>query len=77
MSLTRLCLPSSQGEHLGTGTRTNIYAGLFNMKSLGDQEDDGASQEVKVVLKVLGPAHRDISLVRAPTALRSPRWPCL
>ncbi|KAJ8392564.1 hypothetical protein AAFF_G00074420 [Aldrovandia affinis] len=51
-----------QGEHLGTGTRTNIYAGLFNMKSEGDQDDYGASQEVKVVLKVLGSDHRDISL---------------
>ncbi|CDR00042.1 unnamed protein product, partial [Oncorhynchus mykiss] len=52
-----------QGEHLGLGTRTNIYAGVLKVKS---EEDAGyyPSQELKVVLKVLGSGHRDISLVR-------------
>lgn len=54
-----------QEEHLGRGTRTNIYAGTLRVKSEED-EDAGYSsfQEVKVVLKVLGSGHRDISLVR-------------
>lgn len=51
---------------MGLGTRTNIYAGVLKMKS--EDDDDfggyGTSQEVKVVLKVLGSGHRDISLVR-------------
>uniref|UniRef100_A0A4W4EQ74 Tyrosine-protein kinase n=1 Tax=Electrophorus electricus TaxID=8005 RepID=A0A4W4EQ74_ELEEL len=59
-----------QGEHLGLGTRTNIYAGVLKMKS--EDEDDLASyctsQEVKVVLKVLSPGHRDISLAFFETA---------
>uniref|UniRef100_A0A4W6DA93 Tyrosine-protein kinase n=1 Tax=Lates calcarifer TaxID=8187 RepID=A0A4W6DA93_LATCA len=54
-----------QEEHLGLGTRTNIYSGTLRVKSEED-EDAGYSsfQEVKVVLKVLGSGHRDISLVR-------------
>lgn len=54
-----------QEEHLGLGTRTNIYSGTLRVKSEED-EDVGYSsfQEVKVVLKVLGSGHRDISLVR-------------
>ncbi|KAJ8277917.1 hypothetical protein GJAV_G00081640 [Gymnothorax javanicus] len=54
-----------QGEHLGRGTRTNIYAGVLNMNS---EDDADASQEVKVVLKVLGSGHRDISLAFFETA---------
>ncbi|XP_076871051.1 tyrosine-protein kinase JAK1 [Brachyhypopomus gauderio] len=59
-----------QGEHLGLGTRTNIYAGVLKMKS-EDEDDLGgycSSQEVKVVLKVLSPGHRDISLAFFETA---------
>ncbi|KAL1022781.1 hypothetical protein UPYG_G00032220 [Umbra pygmaea] len=58
-----------QGEHLGFGTRTNIYAGVLKVKS---EEDDEAGyyscQELKVVLKVLGSGHRDISLAFFETA---------
>ncbi|XP_038858755.1 tyrosine-protein kinase JAK1 [Salvelinus namaycush] len=56
-----------QGEHLGLGTRTNIYAGVLKVKS---EEDAGyyPSQELKVVLKVLGSGHRDISLAFFETA---------
>uniref|UniRef100_A0AAZ3NSG8 Tyrosine-protein kinase n=1 Tax=Oncorhynchus tshawytscha TaxID=74940 RepID=A0AAZ3NSG8_ONCTS len=58
-----------QGEHLGLGTRTNIYAGVLKVKSAED-EDAGysSSQDVKVVLKVLGSGHRDISLAFFETA---------
>lgn len=54
-----------QEEHLGRGTRTNIYSGTLRVKSEED-EDAGYSsfQEVKVVLKLLSYGHRDISLVR-------------
>uniref|UniRef100_A0AAY4DPY6 non-specific protein-tyrosine kinase n=1 Tax=Denticeps clupeoides TaxID=299321 RepID=A0AAY4DPY6_9TELE len=60
-----------QGEHLGLGTRTNIYAGVLKLKS--EEEDDDTvgpyvSLEVKVVLKVLGSGHRDISLAFFETA---------
>uniref|UniRef100_A0A7N6AFM8 Tyrosine-protein kinase n=1 Tax=Anabas testudineus TaxID=64144 RepID=A0A7N6AFM8_ANATE len=56
-------------EHLGLGTRTNIYSGTLRVKSEED-EDVGYSsfQEVKVVLKVLGSGHRDISLAFFETA---------
>lgn len=55
-----------QEEHLGLGTRTNIYSGTLRVKSEEEEEDVGYSsfQEVKVVLKLLGSGHRDISLVR-------------
>lgn len=59
------CCMSSQEEHLGRGTRTNIYQGTLRVK--GEQDNDGgyfSCQEVKVVLKLLGSGHRDISLVR-------------
>lgn len=52
---------------MGLGTRTNIYAGVLRLKSEEDEEMSGYTQEVKVVLKVLGLAHRDISLVRKYT----------
>uniref|UniRef100_A0A8B9RKG9 non-specific protein-tyrosine kinase n=1 Tax=Astyanax mexicanus TaxID=7994 RepID=A0A8B9RKG9_ASTMX len=52
-----------QDKHLGKGTRTNIYSGRLKIRSY---DDDGLSglqrtEEVKVVLKVLGAGHRDIS----------------
>uniref|UniRef100_A0A8C4P0C1 Tyrosine-protein kinase n=1 Tax=Dicentrarchus labrax TaxID=13489 RepID=A0A8C4P0C1_DICLA len=58
-----------QEEHLGLGTRTNIYSGTLRVKSEED-EDAGYSsfQEVKVVLKVLGSGQRDISLAFFETA---------
>ncbi|XP_076026264.1 tyrosine-protein kinase JAK1 [Genypterus blacodes] len=58
-----------EGEHLGLGTRTNIHSGILRVKS-EDVEDAGNTsfQEVKVVLKVLGSGHRDISLAFFETA---------
>ncbi|XP_060890941.1 tyrosine-protein kinase JAK1 [Labrus mixtus] len=59
-----------QEEHLGLGTRTNIYSGTLRVKSEDEEDDVGYSsfQEVKVVLKVLGSGHRDISLAFFETA---------
>ncbi|KAJ8011204.1 hypothetical protein DPEC_G00055740 [Dallia pectoralis] len=53
-----------QEEHLGCGTRTNIYAGRLKMRSDEDKDLWGAQKhhEVKVVLKELGSQHRDISM---------------
>lgn len=63
--VTLCCFCIHQEEHLGRGTRTNIYSGTLRVKSEED-EDAGYSsfQEVKVVLKSLSYGHRDISLVR-------------
>ncbi|KAI1236905.1 hypothetical protein IHE44_0015163 [Lamprotornis superbus] len=50
-----------QGEHLGRGTRTQIYSGMLSLK---DDENEGYQneKEIRVLLKVLDPSHRDISL---------------
>ncbi|NXE69215.1 JAK1 kinase, partial [Calcarius ornatus] len=50
-----------QGEHLGRGTRTQIYSGMLSLK---DDENEGYQneREIRVLLKVLDPSHRDISL---------------
>ncbi|XP_033820698.1 tyrosine-protein kinase JAK1 isoform X2 [Periophthalmus magnuspinnatus] len=56
-------------DHLGQGTKTNIYSGILKVKS--DEDGEGGSfsaQEMKVVLKVLGAGHRDISLAFFETA---------
>ncbi|XP_029001957.1 tyrosine-protein kinase JAK1 [Betta splendens] len=49
-----------QEEHLGPGTRTNIYSGTLRVKN-EENEDAGYTsfQEVKVIMKVLGSGHRD------------------
>ncbi|CAL8394706.1 unnamed protein product [Boreogadus saida] len=59
-----------QEEHLGRGTRTNILLGTLRVRGEEEDEDAGFSsyQEVKVVLKVLGSIHRDISLAFFETA---------
>uniref|UniRef100_A0A663FK24 Tyrosine-protein kinase n=1 Tax=Aquila chrysaetos chrysaetos TaxID=223781 RepID=A0A663FK24_AQUCH len=56
-----------EGEHLGRGTRTQIYSGILNYK---DDENEGYQneKEIKVLLKVLDPSHRDISLAFFETA---------
>uniref|UniRef100_A0A8C6YDE1 Tyrosine-protein kinase n=1 Tax=Naja naja TaxID=35670 RepID=A0A8C6YDE1_NAJNA len=48
-----------QGEHLGRGTRTQIYSGILSYK---DDESYQGETQIKVLLKVLDPSHRDISL---------------
>ncbi|XP_034565356.1 tyrosine-protein kinase JAK1 [Notolabrus celidotus] len=59
-----------QEDHLGLGTKTNIYSGKLKVKSEEEEVDIGYSsfQEVQVVLKVLGSGHRDISLAFFETA---------
>uniref|UniRef100_A0A3Q2CA66 Tyrosine-protein kinase n=1 Tax=Cyprinodon variegatus TaxID=28743 RepID=A0A3Q2CA66_CYPVA len=58
-----------QEEHLGVGTKTNIYLGTLRVKNEEDEDAGYTSfQEVKVVLKVLGSGHRDISLAFFETA---------
>nr|XP_034978672.1 tyrosine-protein kinase JAK1 [Zootoca vivipara]XP_034978673.1 tyrosine-protein kinase JAK1 [Zootoca vivipara] len=54
-----------QGEHLGRGTRTQIYSGVLRYK-----EDEGYQSEkaMKVLLKVLDPSHRHFSLAFFETA---------
>ncbi|XP_061634780.1 tyrosine-protein kinase JAK1 isoform X3 [Phyllopteryx taeniolatus] len=56
-----------QEEHLGLGTRTNIFCGTLRVKS-DEDAGYGSFQEFKVVLKVLGSGHRDISLAFFETA---------
>ncbi|KAL0966810.1 hypothetical protein UPYG_G00300420 [Umbra pygmaea] len=53
-----------QEEHLGCGTRTNIYAGRMKVKNEEEKRLCGSQShlEVKVVLKVLCSQHRDISM---------------
>ncbi|XP_048097869.1 tyrosine-protein kinase JAK1-like [Alosa alosa] len=51
-----------EGEHLGRGTRTNIYAGKLRLRDEADYLDFANDhQEVKVVLKVLSAGQRDMS----------------
>ncbi|KAK7888989.1 hypothetical protein WMY93_024549 [Mugilogobius chulae] len=58
-----------EGDHLGQGTRTNIYCGTLKVKNDDDGDAEYISpQEMKVVLKVLGAGHRDISLAFFETA---------
>ncbi|NWZ88482.1 TYK2 kinase, partial [Poecile atricapillus] len=67
----------SQRSHLGQGTRTNIYEGILSVcgNSGNDEEDFSAEQnnnngrEMRVVLKVLDPSHRDIALVSPGNAI--------
>ncbi|ETE70382.1 Tyrosine-protein kinase JAK1 [Ophiophagus hannah] len=54
-----------QGEHLGRGTRTQIYSGILSYK---DDESYQGETQIKVLLKVLDPSHRDISLAFFETA---------
>lgn len=71
-SLPDLWLPP-QGEHLGRGTRTHIYSGTL----VDYKDDEGTSEEkkIKVILKVLDPSHRDISLASVFLTTPSPPPP--
>ncbi|XP_077134328.1 tyrosine-protein kinase JAK1 [Ranitomeya variabilis] len=57
-----------QMDHLGRGTRTQIYAGKLNYRDDNDCEANGSEKDIKVILKVLDPSHRDISLAFFETA---------
>ncbi|KAM4880201.1 non-receptor tyrosine-protein kinase TYK2 [Sylvia borin] len=58
----------SQGAHLGHGTRTNIYLGLLRAREgegqeeEEEEEEEGQGTDTRVVLKVLDPGHRDVTL---------------
>ncbi|XP_020850576.1 non-receptor tyrosine-protein kinase TYK2 [Phascolarctos cinereus] len=68
----------TQLAHLGQGTRTNIYEGLLRvgggMGAEDEEEENIPSEpnnnhrELRVVLKVLDPSHRDIALAFFETA---------
>lgn len=58
----------NQLDHLGRGTRTQIYVGKLNYKNDDENEDSFVEKEIKVILKVLDPSHRDISLAFFETA---------
>lgn len=59
-----------QEQHLGCGTRTNIYSGKYLVKGKGDTDEDEGfrnnskdQKSIRVVLKVLDQSHKDIALV--------------
>uniref|UniRef100_A0A8C5PZA9 Tyrosine-protein kinase n=1 Tax=Leptobrachium leishanense TaxID=445787 RepID=A0A8C5PZA9_9ANUR len=58
----------TQMEHMGRGTRTQMYAGKLNYRDDGDNDGRSSEKEMKVILKVLDPSHRDISLAFFETA---------
>ncbi|NXD74249.1 TYK2 kinase, partial [Eolophus roseicapillus] len=65
----------TQRSHLGQGTRTNIYDGLLSISGGAEEEaeyfsmeQNNNSREMRVVLKVLDPSHRDIALAFFETA---------
>ncbi|XP_015263084.1 PREDICTED: non-receptor tyrosine-protein kinase TYK2 [Gekko japonicus] len=67
----------TQRAHLGQGTRTNIYEGTLRVcgGNAGDEETEyfsteqnNNSREMRVVLKMLDPSHRDIALAFFETA---------
>ncbi|XP_061300111.1 non-receptor tyrosine-protein kinase TYK2 [Pezoporus flaviventris] len=65
----------TQRAHLGQGTRTNIYDGVLSVRGAGEDEAEhfptepnNNGRELHVVLKVLDPSHRDISLAFFETA---------
>ncbi|KAK3567775.1 hypothetical protein QTP86_026462 [Hemibagrus guttatus] len=51
-----------QDKHLGKGTHTNIYSGTLRLKSDEDNLISFNSEDVPVVLKVIGAGHKDVSV---------------
>uniref|UniRef100_A0A672QKL7 Tyrosine-protein kinase n=1 Tax=Sinocyclocheilus grahami TaxID=75366 RepID=A0A672QKL7_SINGR len=57
-------------QHLGRGTRTNIYTGWLKVHGLLEDDDDESNNNhrnvkgIRVVLKILDQSHKDIALVR-------------
>uniref|UniRef100_A0A6I8P3T8 non-specific protein-tyrosine kinase n=1 Tax=Ornithorhynchus anatinus TaxID=9258 RepID=A0A6I8P3T8_ORNAN len=59
----------TQLAHLGQGTRTQLYEGRLHVGAAGSlSEPNNNQQELRVVLKVLDPSHRNISLAFFETA---------
>uniref|UniRef100_A0A8C4HZ18 Tyrosine-protein kinase n=1 Tax=Dicentrarchus labrax TaxID=13489 RepID=A0A8C4HZ18_DICLA len=62
-----------QGQHLGRGTRTNIYSGRLLVRGGGDEDDEfnnnsSGRKGIQVVLKILDQSHKDIALAFFETA---------
>ncbi len=63
------CCVYEQGQHLGRGTRTNIYLGrLLEQDGENDKDDEFNNnftdrKGIQVVLKILDQSHKDITLV--------------
>ncbi|TMS15324.1 Non-receptor tyrosine-protein kinase TYK2 [Larimichthys crocea] len=64
-----------QGQHLGRGTRTNIYSGRLLVRGGDSDEDDEFNNNnfadrkgIQVVLKILDQSHKDIALAFFETA---------
>lgn len=83
MWLTFGCCVYEQGQHLGRGTRTNIYSGRLLVQDEGDSDEDDefnnnrftGCQGIQVVLKILDRNHKDMALVRLMScALHSKEW---
>uniref|UniRef100_A0A8C1ZK34 non-specific protein-tyrosine kinase n=1 Tax=Cyprinus carpio TaxID=7962 RepID=A0A8C1ZK34_CYPCA len=61
-------------QHLGRGTRTNIYAGWLKVHSSLEDDDDESNNNhrnvkgIRVVLKILDQSHKDIALAFFETA---------
>uniref|UniRef100_A0A671SCM8 Tyrosine-protein kinase n=1 Tax=Sinocyclocheilus anshuiensis TaxID=1608454 RepID=A0A671SCM8_9TELE len=61
-------------QHLGRGTRTNIYSGWLKVHSSLEDEDDESNNNhrnvkgIRVVLKILDQSHKDIALAFFETA---------
>ncbi|XP_051569549.1 non-receptor tyrosine-protein kinase TYK2-like [Myxocyprinus asiaticus] len=61
-------------QHLGRGTRTNIYAGRLKVYGTTEDDDDESNNNhsdkkgIRVVLKILDQSHKDIALAFFETA---------
>uniref|UniRef100_A0A8C7UA05 Tyrosine-protein kinase n=3 Tax=Oncorhynchus mykiss TaxID=8022 RepID=A0A8C7UA05_ONCMY len=66
----------TQEQHLGRGTRTNIYSGSLLVRGGVEEEDEEDKwnnnltdrKEIRVVLKILDQSHKDIALAFFETA---------
>ncbi|KAL2101546.1 hypothetical protein ACEWY4_003307 [Coilia grayii] len=61
-------------EHLGRGTRTNIYSGRLQVRGVDEEDEDEWNNNrsnhkgIRVVLKILDQSHKDIALAFFETA---------
>ncbi|XP_060729674.1 tyrosine-protein kinase JAK1-like [Tachysurus vachellii] len=51
-----------QDKHLGKGTHTNIYSGTLTLKGDEDNLISFSTEDIPVVLKVIGAGHKDVSV---------------
>ncbi|XP_049331591.1 non-receptor tyrosine-protein kinase TYK2 isoform X2 [Astyanax mexicanus] len=63
----------TQKQHLGRGTRTNIYSGCLMVRGGTEDEDESNNNHtngkgIRVVLKILDQSHKDIALAFFETA---------